>query len=80
MKHIRKNPPSPAAPFAETPSRRPAVPTHLFHFTDREELWIARACCLAADFMQTYGRGYRPRPIDTSHYIQSATDNKDRPQ
>lgn len=77
MKHIRKTPPVPSASTAETPARRTVARTRLFHFTDREEFWITRACRLASEFMQKYGRGYRPKPIDTSRYIQPTTDNKD---
>lgn len=70
MKHIRKIPPMPSAPADETPVRRPAPRTHLFHFTDREELMMARAIWLSKKFMETYGRGYKPRMVDIRHYIQ----------
>lgn len=70
MKHIRKTPPVPSASTVETPARRTVARTRLFHFTDREELMMARAIWLSKKFMETYGRGYKPRMVDIRHYIQ----------
>ena len=70
MKHIRKTPPVPSASTAETPARRTVARTRLFHFTDREELMMARAIWLSKKFMETYGRGYKPHMVDIRHYIQ----------
>lgn len=52
----------------EQPGPAGRVRTHLFHFTDREEIAIARAIEKAKRFMEKYGCGRKPRMIDRSKY------------
>lgn len=61
MKHIR---------HSSLKHPDPAPRTRLFHFTDREKLMMARAIWLSKKFMETYGRGYKPRMVDIRHYIR----------
>lgn len=55
----------------ETPTSTPAP--HLFPFTDREEAWIERAKDGAAKFMDTFGKGSKPQPIDLRYYSRGVT-------
>lgn len=54
----------------ETQSSQPRPPKpQLVRFTDREERMINRACVLAAEFMESYGKGQKPCMIHKEHYI-----------
>lgn len=57
--------PTPKSSKTVTPSQ-----TTLFHFTEREERYMRRAMIDSVRFMEKYGQGYTPRPINLDHYIQ----------
>ncbi len=57
--------PTPKSSKTVTPSQ-----TALFHFTKREERYMHRAMIDSVRFMEKYGQGYTPRPINLDHYIQ----------
>lgn len=56
----------------ETPSR-----SVLWHFTPREEMLMRYACRLAREFMQKYGKGALPQPIDKRFYFRGTRRDAD---
>lgn len=49
-------------------SAKPSLHTHLFPFTAEDEKAIKRAMKEAAEYMQSFGRGRKPRMIDRTKY------------
>lgn len=44
--------------------------TQLFHYTDAEEIRMARAIRESIRFMSQYGKGERPYMLNLKNYIQ----------
>lgn len=57
-----------------TQTSTPSPAPHLFHFTAREETWIERAKDGTAKFMDTFGKGSKPQPIDLRYYSRGVTE------